>query len=42
MDRPGRPVVVDVLTADERGLSFWQRVGFQPYQMTLKAYVGDW
>ncbi|HXX38406.1 MAG TPA: GNAT family N-acetyltransferase [bacterium] len=33
-------VVVDVLTANERGLSFWQRVGFQPYQMTLKARLG--
>ncbi len=34
-------VVVDVLTANERGLSFWRQVGFQPYQMTLKAYVGN-
>jgi len=34
-------VVVDVLTANERGVRFWQRVGFQPYSMTLKAYVGN-
>lgn len=34
-------VVVDVLTANERGLSFWQQAGFQPYQMTLKVYVGN-
>ena len=34
-------VVVDVLTTNERGLNFWQRAGFQPYQTTLKAYVGN-
>ena len=34
-------LVVDVLTANTRGLGFWQRVGFQPYQMTLKAFIGD-
>jgi len=34
-------VVVDVLTANVRGLSFWQTVGFQPYQMTLHASVGS-
>jgi predicted acetyltransferase len=33
-------VVVDVLTANAHGLSFWQAVGFQPYQMTLHAFVG--
>ncbi len=33
-------VVVDVLTANARGLHFWQQAGFQPYQMTLKASIG--
>lgn len=34
-------VVVEVLMANERGLNFWRQVGFQPYAMTLKAYVGS-
>lgn len=33
-------VVVDALAANTRGLSFWQRAGFQPYLMTLKASIG--
>ncbi|HEV2438543.1 MAG TPA: GNAT family N-acetyltransferase [bacterium] len=33
-------VVVDVLTANTRGVEFWQAVGFAPYQMTLHARVG--
>jgi len=32
-------VIVDVLTANERGIRFWQQVGFQPYSMTLKMIV---
>jgi GNAT superfamily N-acetyltransferase len=37
---PRCTVVVDVLTANARGLHFWQQVGFQPYQMTLHASIG--
>ena len=33
-------VVVEVLTANAHGLSFWQAVGFHPYEMTLHALVG--
>ena len=38
---PRCTVVVDVLAANQRGLRFWQQVGFQPYQTTLKARVGE-
>jgi len=34
-------VVVDVLTANKRGVRFWEQVGFQAYSLTLKAYVGN-
>jgi GNAT superfamily N-acetyltransferase len=38
---PPCTVVVDVLVGNQRGLGFWQRVGFQPYQMTLKAQLEE-
>ncbi len=38
---PRCTAVVDVLVANQRGLRFWQRVGFHPYQTTLKAQVGE-
>lgn len=34
-------IIVDVLTTNERGMGFWRQMGFQPYSMTLKAYVGN-
>lgn len=32
-------IIVDVLVNNHRGMSFWQKVGFVPYQTTMKLHI---
>jgi GNAT superfamily N-acetyltransferase len=33
--QPGHTILLDVLTSNHRGMSFWQKVGFAPYSSTM-------
>ncbi|WP_162848416.1 GNAT family N-acetyltransferase [Paenibacillus nanensis] len=34
-----KTIIVDVLVNNHRGMSFWQQVGFAPYQTTMKLHT---